>query len=79
MSNREMCRDELLALLREASALKQSFGISNQPLPSPEGASNALPYLVSPSNFVWLLLPDLRLYFECKSSFLKMPVLSKHG
>ena len=37
VSNREMCRDELLGLLRDASSLKQSFSAAKQPAASQEG------------------------------------------
>ena len=37
VSNREMCRDELLGLLREATAVKQSFADLRLPANSAEG------------------------------------------
>ncbi len=37
VTNREMCRDELLALLREAAAVGQAFGGS---APDQKGAGN---------------------------------------
>jgi len=49
VSNREMCRDELLALLREASSLRQSFGRSKHAAAvSPTGALLALRPKYSP-------------------------------
>lgn len=42
VSNKEMCRDELLALLRDASSLKQSFSAAKQPAVTHEGTVLAL-------------------------------------
>jgi hypothetical protein len=52
VSNREMCRDELLALLREASSLRQSFGRSKQATASQTGPP-------SMHNYKWQIVKSI--------------------